>query len=372
MKKMLLTGFFALVFVFLASSALAEPLCPLCGEPATGRFGLLSGGKDVHAPYCTNCNAIVNNPSLFVECTPLENSATCTTPARCSICGKYMYSSSEKDPNAHNMDLWYSNADGTHTRICRQGCGLAETESCSGGTATCAQPAICTVCHSFYGKALSEHSNMSDWRLYDSTQHSRYCKDCRIYEEYANHTSSTTVCGTLPTCDICGETYGISTATVHWYLDWASNGDGTHSARCRRTSCGYERTVPCESFILQQDDASLAICPVCGDAGEKGFDTIAGASAATNALPILGEVVIRGLEAPVDGALYAFTVAWEVGGRTMPFPTGTVVSLPVTAEGFTLQHTGDSPADVPFTLENGVLTFATDDAGIFFLLPAQQ
>lgn len=372
MKKVLLTGLFTLILILLASHALAEPLCTLCGELATELFGLSSGGVNVHAPYCVSCNAIVNNPSLFVECTPLVNSATCSMPPRCSVCGANMYSSGSTDPDAHDMLSWSSNGDGTHTRSCRYGCGYTESDTCSGGTATCTYPAICTICHIFYGEPLSEHSNMSDWRFYDSMQHSRYCRDCRIYEEYGNHTSSTTICGTPSTCNVCHELYGTSSSMVHWYLDWVPNGDGTHSARCRRNGCRYTRTVDCEPLPLHQVETALTVCPVCGDFSEKDFAAIDGASVTANALPTLGEAVIRGLEAPVDGVLYAFTVAWEVGGRTTAFPAGAVVSLPVTAEDFTLQRAGDGdPADVPFSLESGVLTFTTDVAGLFFLVPAQ-
>ena len=47
---------------------------------------------------------------------------------------------------------WSSNGDDTHTRTCTiSGCGASETESCTGGEATCVDRAVCEVCGGAYG-----------------------------------------------------------------------------------------------------------------------------------------------------------------------------------------------------------------------------
>lgn len=54
--------------------------------------------------------------------------------------------------DGHTWGGWSSNGDGTHTRTCTiPGCGASETESCTGGEATCVDRAVCEVCGGAYG-----------------------------------------------------------------------------------------------------------------------------------------------------------------------------------------------------------------------------
>lgn len=54
--------------------------------------------------------------------------------------------------DGHTWGDWSSNGDGTHTRTCTiSGCGASETESCTGGEATCVDRAVCEVCGGAYG-----------------------------------------------------------------------------------------------------------------------------------------------------------------------------------------------------------------------------
>ena len=49
--------------------------------------------------------------------------------------------------DGHTWGDWSSNGDDTHTRTCTiSGCGALETESCTGGEATCVDRAVCEVC----------------------------------------------------------------------------------------------------------------------------------------------------------------------------------------------------------------------------------
>ena len=55
--------------------------------------------------------------------------------------------------DGHTYGEWVSNGDGTHTRQCTvDGCNGVETKDCSGGTATCAEKAVCEVCGKAYGE----------------------------------------------------------------------------------------------------------------------------------------------------------------------------------------------------------------------------
>lgn len=54
--------------------------------------------------------------------------------------------------DGHTWGNWSSNGDDTHTRTCTiSGCGAPETESCTGGEATCVDRAVCEVCGGVYG-----------------------------------------------------------------------------------------------------------------------------------------------------------------------------------------------------------------------------
>lgn len=54
--------------------------------------------------------------------------------------------------HTHVWGEWFSNGDGTHTRTCRDNPDHTQTEKCSGGTATCKDKAVCTICNTAYGE----------------------------------------------------------------------------------------------------------------------------------------------------------------------------------------------------------------------------
>ena len=51
----------------------------------------------------------------------------------------------------HDWNAWVSNLDGTHTRTCKRDSGHKENGTCSGGTATCTNKAVCDFCRRTYG-----------------------------------------------------------------------------------------------------------------------------------------------------------------------------------------------------------------------------
>ena len=54
--------------------------------------------------------------------------------------------------HTHVWTNWVSNGDGTHTRTCQDNPDHIQTEKCSGGTATCKDKAVCTICNTAYGE----------------------------------------------------------------------------------------------------------------------------------------------------------------------------------------------------------------------------
>lgn len=74
----------------------------------------------------------------------------------CTECG---YELAPKLGHKHVWGAWTSNGDGTHTRICTKDASHTETNSCSGGKATCQSPATCSICSQTYGdKDANNHT----------------------------------------------------------------------------------------------------------------------------------------------------------------------------------------------------------------------
>lgn len=105
-------------------------------------------------------------------------------------------------------------------------------------------------------------------------------------------------------------------------------------------------------------------------------------ASATEARLPSGEAIIRGMEAPFDDVLCAFTAAYEYSGKAIPFGATVSVSLPLSAEqfpSFELVRVDVTPATEQtertevrtaddFTFENDLLTFEADAAALYLLL----
>ena len=92
--------------------------------------------------------------------------------------------------NGHTWGEWSSNGDGTHTRICAVDKSHTETKSCSGGTATCQEKAVCSDCHATYGDFGPHDWDMTAWGYIDSDEHARTCKTvgCTAHDTLIAHT----------------------------------------------------------------------------------------------------------------------------------------------------------------------------------------
>lgn len=168
----------------------------------------------------------------------------------------------------------------------------------------------------------------------------------------------------------------------HSFGEWISNQNGTHSTDCQRW-CGYVATVKCaEIEAVLAEELTMIVCPVCGDYLDASFELVADAAIEAvekNALP-QGKAVVRGMEAPVDGVLYAFTAAYERSGKVSPFNGTVSVTLPLDEEitefkvirviaEADAEKDEELQVEITYTLEDGKLTVETDDAALFLLVP---
>ena len=85
------------------------------------------------------------------------------------------------------------------------------------------------------------------------------------YEEHSGGTETPT-CTTGKTCALCGAEYGI---LGHDWGAWTSNGDGTHTRRCKRSNCdAVDNAAPCSGGTATC--SAKAVCEACGgEYGEK-------------------------------------------------------------------------------------------------------
>ena len=174
---------------------------------------------------------------------------------------------------------------------------------------------------------------------------------------------------TLHTCKNCHDSYkDHQTKTLlHWYGEWTSNGDGTHSAICKRKDCKHVGKTECAIVEFKQDEATRTLCPVCGNvSGGTHLALVEEVTAEGEHLPY-GELVLRMGETANGNTL--LSVCFEASGK-LTRPKGEVkITMPAELlNGVTLAllNADDTEIDLPYIVEgeNAVFTLNFTDAEI--------
>ncbi len=174
---------------------------------------------------------------------------------------------------------------------------------------------------------------------------------------------------TLHTCKNCNDSYkDHQTKTLlHWYGEWTSNGDGTHSATCKRKDCKHVGKTECAIVEFKQAEATRTLCPVCGNVSDGiHLALVEEVTAEGEHLPY-GELVLRMGETANGNTL--LSVCFEVSGK-LTRPKGEVkITLPAELlNGVTLAllNADDTEIDLPYIVEgeNAVFTLNFTDAEI--------
>ena len=174
---------------------------------------------------------------------------------------------------------------------------------------------------------------------------------------------------TLHTCKKCNDSYkDHQTKTLlHWYGEWTSNGDGTHSATCKRKDCKHVGKTECAIVEFKQDEATRTLCPVCGNVSDGiHLALVEEVTAEGEHLPY-GELVLRMGETANGNTL--LSVCFEVSGK-LTRPKGEVkITLPAELlNGVTLAllNADDTEIELPYIVEgeNAVFTLDFTDAEI--------
>ena len=168
---------------------------------------------------CTTCGDLGNPNAKHNLKLIAVKPATCSTTGMnahytCEGCGKYFDEGKNETTEAaltipatgvHNYGAWVSNDNGTHTSTCTT-CSHSETKNCSGGTATCENKAVCSVCGAEYGEKLGH-----DWNAWVSNgdgTHTRTCKRDSGHKENGTCSGGKATCTSKAVCDVCRTPYG--------------------------------------------------------------------------------------------------------------------------------------------------------------------
>ena len=215
------------------------------------------------------------------------------------------------------------------------------------------------------------------WNEYDACQREGCDYTTKVEIPAAGHDYTEKVvkptCGkggyTLHTCKKCNDSYkDHQTKTLlHWYGEWTSNGDGTHSATCKRKDCKHVGKTECAIVEFKQDEATRTLCPVCGNVSDgTHLALVEEVTAEGEHLPY-GELVLRMGETANGNTL--LSVCFEVSGK-LTQPKGEVkITMPADLlNGVTLAllNADGTEIDLPYIVEgeNAVLTLDFTDAEI--------
>ena len=168
---------------------------------------------------------------------------------------------------------------------------------------------------------------------------------------------------TLHTCKNCHDSYkDHQTKTLlHWYGEWTSNGDGTHSAACKRKDCKHVGKTECAIVEFKQAEATRTLCPVCGNVSDgTHLALVEEVKAEGEHLPY-GELVLRMGETANGNTL--LSVCFEASGK-LTRPKGEV-KITMSAEllnGVTLAllNADDTEIDLPYIVEGENAAFTLD------------
>ncbi len=252
----------------------------------------------------------------------LESKATCDNPAKyyyaCACWAKGELTFENGSKLGHSYGEFTSNGDNTHSKVCANDSTHVITDSCSGGTATETERAVCEVCHSEYGAVLGHTHNynkkVASLAYIENPatcqKKSTYYFSCSCglkgsltfeYGNYADHKYTNYVYNDDATCAedgtetaycdyTCGESdtrTKLGTKLEHSYTNYVYNDDatctedGTETAYCDYT-CGENDTRTKVGTALNHDyveDENLRFedsngldltleCSVCDDVKE--------------------------------------------------------------------------------------------------------
>ena len=403
--------------------------CTTCGGQYYGAHAFLEAPNwdsdaENHWLSCTVCHEAKTQVGahFFVQGTVsscLKSAATCVSPpvyyTNCAYCyhkGTDTYLSTWERPDPNNHDLVHHDAKApTCTEIgwdeydaCqREGCtyttkveipalkhklvhhdakapscteiGWEEYDTCSRCDYTTKVELLALKHNLVHHDAKAPTCTEIGWDEYDTCSRCDYTTKVEIPAPGHDYTEKVVkpTCEkggyTLHTCKKCHDSYkDHQTKTLlHWYGEWTSNGDGTHSATCKRKDCKHVSKTECAIVEFKQDEATRTLCPVCGNVSDGTHLALVEEVTAEGAHLPYGELVLRMGETANGNTL--LSVCFEVSGK-LTQPKGEVkITLPaelLNGGTLALLNADDTEIDLPYIVEgeNAVFTLDFTDAEI--------
>ena len=392
--------------------------CRYCMEEYTVSHkldGIWASDADGHWQTCIRCNESQSKaPHSFVELADakhLKSEATCVSGAvyykACSECGYHApdtFESGDKNPNNHDL-VHHEAQAATCTEI-----GWEAYDTCSrcdyttyaelpidpdhhdlehhaAKAPTCTEVGwkaydTCSRCdYSTYvelsaeGHDLIRHAGKAatctekGWKEYDTCSRCGYTTYQELdalghaYEARTVQPTCTKAGYTLHTCKNCNDSYKDhqTEKLLHWYGEWTNNGDGTNSATCKREDCKHVGKTKCAIVEFKQDEATLTLCPVCGNVSDGTLLTLVEEVTAEGEHLPHGEPVLR--MGKIANGNTLLSVCFEYSGK-LTQPKGEVkITLPTELlNGVTLAllNADDTEIDLPYIVEGENAAFTLD------------
>lgn len=211
-------------------------VAPTC--TATG----LTEGK-----HCSVCEKVLVAQDVVVATGHTEETlhaveATCTETGltegkKCSVCGEVLVEQNAIPALGHDWSAWEQIAGDKHSRTCANDANHIETESCSGGEATCEVKAECSVCKNEYG-TLADHTwvcvaIIKEANCFEAGSRSVKCSTCEATEtQVIEKLTHNYVDGTCQNCDAVQTNINVVVAAFNLGVDGAAtHSDGSSSSK---------------------------------------------------------------------------------------------------------------------------------------------
>ena len=367
-------------------------ICTTCGGQYYGAHTFLAAPNwdsddENHWFSCTVCRKAKTQVGAhyFVQGTLsscLKSAATCVSPpvyyTNCAYCyhkGTDTYVHPWYGPDPNNHDLVHHDAKApTCTEIGWDEYDACQREGCTYTT----KVEIPALKHKLvHHDAKAPTCTEIGWNEYDACQREGCDYTTKVEIPAPGHDYTEKVVKptcekggyTLHTCKNCHDSYkDQQTKTLlHWYGEWTSNGDGTHSAACKRKDCKHVSKTECAIVEFKQDEATRTLCPVCGNVSDSTHLALVEEVTAEGEHLPYGELVLRMGETANGNTL--LSVCFEVSGK-LTRPKGEVkITMPAELlNGVTLAllNADDTEIDLPYIVEgeNAVFTLDFTDAEI--------
>lgn len=126
------------------------------------------------------------NYILYSSATCLEDETQIATCDRIN-CNKSNIITIENTATGHNYGDWTPTGTGWHEKVCKNNPLHQIGGTCSGGTATCKNKALCSTCFGEYGQLRDYHLFSNTWTTTESHHWKESTCECELKDQYEEH-----------------------------------------------------------------------------------------------------------------------------------------------------------------------------------------